>query len=661
MSLPSVAKLRDDGWLTPFFPALDARRARAEALRQRLTNESRSLAAFAQGHKHFGLHRDPDGGWVFRDWAPNATQVFIVGPFNNWEEKPEFQARRISDSGHWELRLPTEALNHGDLFRLRMHWEGGQGDRLPAWIRRVVQNEETLAIDAQVWAPTEPFIWKNQRPRDTAQLLIYEAHAGMAQEQAKVGSWDEFRTQTLPRIKAAGYNTVQLMAVQEHPYYGSFGYHVSSFFAPTSRFGTPEQLKALIDEAHSMGIRVIMDLVHSHAVKNEVEGISRYDGTLHQFFHDGPRGNHHAWDSRCFDYARPEVLHFLLSNIRYWIEEFQFDGFRFDGVTSMLYHDHGLGALFTSYDDYFGDRVDQDAVTYLTLATSLMHELAPDSIAIAEDVSGMAGLAAAPEEGGMGFDYRLSMGVPDTWFKFTDIRDDDWNLNWLWHELTNHRADERVISYVESHDQALVGGKSFIFTLIDADMYWHMNVTAENLVVERGIALHKLARLATLGTAGHGYLTFMGNEFGHPEWVDFPREGNGWSYDKACRKWSLRDNPELRYYQLAEFDQAMLALVTPEWAESAPHLIKADEGDKILAWRRADLLFIINFHPTNSYTGYGFQVGGQNYELVLSSDQRDFGGHGRVSAPHPDLYPVNEQGWLQTYLPHRSALVFRQV
>ncbi len=656
MSLPAVASLRDDGWLAPHHAALDARRDRVLALNARLAGGGR-LADFAQGHKHFGLHRLSDGSWIYRDWAPNATSLHITGAFNQWEKNPAFAAKRINDQGHWEITLPSDALRHGDLFRLRMSWPGGEGDRLPAWGRRVIQNEVTKAFDAQVWQPAAAYAWRHDVPTDDAPLLIYEAHAGMAQEEAKVGTWDEFRIKTLPRIKRAGYNTVQLMAVQEHPYYGSFGYHVSSFFASSSRFGTPEELKSLIDEAHGMGIRVIMDLVHSHAVKNQVEGISCYDGSLFQFFHEGQRGDHMAWDSRCFDYAKPEILHFLLSNIRYWIEEFRFDGFRFDGVTSMLYNDHGLGSLFNNYDDYFSGRVDEDAVTYLALATQLMHELAPHSIAIAEDVSGMPGLGASPAEGGLGFDYRLSMGVPDTWFKFTDIRDDDWNMNWLWHELTNHRADERVISYVESHDQALVGGKSFIFTLIDAEMYWHMHVGSLSLAVDRGIALHKLARLATLGTAAHGYLNFMGNEFGHPEWIDFPREGNDWSCDKARRRWSLRDDPDLRFHHLADFDEAMLKIIDDRWDDVVPELIKADDNDKLLAWRRGELLFVINFHPTQSFEGYGLRAPAGQFDLILCSDEPRFGGFDRV--PLPQHFATDEAGWLRLYLPNRSALVLR--
>ncbi len=654
MSLPPISKLAEDGWLTPYREKLLARRDRAQALHEKLAGTG-TLTEFAQGHQYFGLHRAEDGSWVYRDWAPNATALFLIGPFSDWQERGEFAAQRVNEHGEWQLTLPADRLHHGDLYRLRMHWNGGAADRLPAWGQRIVQDHHTKIFNAQVWAPAE-FVWQHAAP-PTCAPIIYEAHAGMAQEDAKVSTWEEFRRLTLPRIADAGYNTIQMMAVQEHPYYGSFGYHVGSSFAPSSRFGTPEELKAMIDEAHGLGLRVIMDLVHSHAVKNEIEGISCYDGTTYQFFHQGPRGEHVAWDSRCFDYAKPEVLHFLLSNIRFWLEEYRFDGFRFDGVTSMLYYDHGLGSVFTSYDDYFSGGTDEDAIAYLTLATDLMREVKPSAIAIAEDVSGMPGLGASAEEGGIGFDYRLSMGVPDIWFKLTDLRDEDWSMHLLWHELTNHRRDERAISYVESHDQALVGGKSFIFTLIDADMYSAMHVGSQSMKVDRGIALHKLARLTTLGLAAHGYLNFMGNEFGHPEWIDFPREGNDWSCEKARRQWSLRDDARLRFHHLADFDKAIIALVDSAWDRTAPELVKADEGDKLLAWRRGNLLFVCNYHPSTSFENYGLRMPAGSYDLILSSDDPKFGGHDRVQ--RPQTYHTDKDGWLRLYLPNRTALVLR--
>ena len=533
------------------------------------------LATFASGHEFFGLHRSA-GGWMFREWAPASEAVFLVGPFSEWVEQERYALERIDADGTWQIELPLKSLNHGDLYRLRVHWPGGRGDRIPAYTRRVVQDEETKIFNAQVWNPAQPFAWEHPSPPRAAFPLIYEAHVGMAQERYGVGTYVEFRDNVLPRIVDAGYNTLQLMAVPEHPYYASFGYHVSSYFAASSRFGTPEEFKSLVDKAHGSGLSVIIDLVHSHSVRNEVEGLSRFDGTETQYFHAGDRGSHAAWDSRCFDYAKPQVLHFLLSNCRFWLDEYHVDGFRFDGITSMIYRHHGLGRIFSSYEPYFDDDVDEDALAYLTLANVLIRRLNPDAITVAEDVSGMPGLAAPEEDGGCGFDYRLAMGVADCWFKLVnDVSDEDWEMAYLWAELTNRRADERTIGYVECHDQALVGGKTLMFSLVGAEMYGSMHGSAENLVVERGVAIHKMARLATLGTAGHGYLNFFGNEFGHPEWVDFPREGNDWSYHHARRQWSLRDDPNLRYRFMADFDRAVVTLpgLTEALAVTRPMLL----------------------------------------------------------------------------------------
>jgi 1,4-alpha-glucan branching enzyme len=490
----------------------------------------------------------------------------------------------------------------------------------------------------------------------------------MAQEAEKIGSYRDFTEQILPRIETAGYNTLQVMAVQEHPYYGSFGYQVSSFFAASSRFGTPEDLKALVDAAHQAEIAVIMDIIHSHAVANEVEGLSCFDGTPYQYFHNGPRGRHEGWDSRCFDYGKVQVLHFLLSNCRYWLDEFRFDGFRFDGITSMLYDHHGLGKAFTSYDDYFGASVDEDALTYLALANRLVHEINPTAITIAEDVSGMPGLAVSDADGGFGFDYRFAMGVPDYWIKLLkEVQDEDWPMGALWHELTNRRKDEKTISYAESHDQALVGDQSIIFRLIGADMYDHMSVFSDNTNVDRGMALHKLIRLITLATSGNGYLNFMGNEFGHPEWIDFPRAGNAWSYQYARRQWHLVDDPNLRYHYLARFDRDMIAKVT-RWQllqDSSPRLFYEHSDQKILAFERKGRYFVFNFHPVRSYPDFRIEMSRGSYQLVFDTDAAEYGGHARLT-PHQIHHALplsndnHDRTAISLYLPSRSALVLKK-
>ena len=671
--MQSRPHLLDDTYLAPYADAIRGRAAHAEArARQLMGGRKGRLCDWASAHEYFGLHRTATG-WVFREWAPNAKAIWLVGDFSDWKVLPRYELKRLPGTDVWERTLSARALRHGQYYHLEMHWDGGRGERIPAYARRVVQDPNTNLFCAQVWQPRKPYVWKNDPPARNARSMraprIYEAHVGMASEEGKVATYAEFRDSVLPRIKAAGYDTVQLMAIMEHPYYGSFGYHVSSFFASSSRFGTPEDLKSLVDAAHGMGLRVIMDLVHSHAVKNERDGLSLFDGTPYQYFHDGAKGWHRAWDSRCFNYGRTEVLHFLLSNCRYWLDEFRFDGYRFDGVTSMLYWDHGLGSNFTNYAMYFDGSMDDDAWCYLALANRVIHETRPDALTIAEDVSGMPGCAAPLEDCGLGFDYRMAMGVPDFWFKLAEkVRDEDWSMGALFYELTNKRSEERVVSYVESHDQALVGGKTFFFTLVESDIYYGMGVDQHGLRIDRGLALHKLARLATLALARDGYLNFMGNEFGHPEWIDFPRAENGWDYGHARRQWSLRDDPNLHFKALGDFDVAMLAAVDAKRARAEdPVLLCANDGDKVLAFWRAGRVYVFNFNATASFTDYGVMVPpGRRFRLVLDTDEVRFGGQGRIRprqvfAPEPVVIGNEQVDYVKLYLPARSALVLERM
>ena len=666
-TLPLIA---NDPWLEPFSKAIEGRHNRVKEVKDKLTHKGKiQLSEFASGYLYYGLHRQDDGSWIFREWAPNATEIYLIGDFSQWQERTEYKLHSLHN-GSWEIKLKPELLHHGDLYKLSIHWHGGQGERIPAWAKRVVQDPTTYIFSAQVWAPDKPYKFAKRKFKPTTSpLLIYECHIGMAQNEEKVGTYNEFRENILPRIAADGYNAIQIMAIQEHPYYGSFGYHVSNFFAPSSRFGTPDELKQLIDEAHKLGIAVIMDIVHSHAVKNEQEGLGRFDGSYTQYFHGGDRREHSAWDSLCFDYGKHEVLHFLLSNCKYWLEEYHFDGFRFDGVTSMLYYSHGLGQSFGSYNDYYDGSQDDDAIVYLSLANMLIHEVNPRAITIAEEMSGMPGLAAKFDDGGMGFDYRMAMGIPDYWIKIIkEKKDEDWHPTSIFWELTNRRADEKTISYAESHDQALVGDKTIIFRLIDKEMYWHMSVFSNNYMVDRGIALHKMIRLVTLATINGGYLNFMGNEWGHPEWIDFPREGNGWSHKHARRLWELVDRDDLKYKYLNHFDNAMIETVLSERRFETSPVVKVweNDGDQILAFSRKDLLFVFNFHPYKSYTDYGMLVKPGSYEIVLNSDRAEFGGFNQIDdsiehfTHHDPLYKKARKEWLRLYIPSRTVLVLRR-
>lgn len=655
--------IKNDPWLEPYSDAILGRYNYAIE-REEHFSKGEKLSDFANGHTYFGLNKSNDY-WTFREWAPNATAIYLEGDFNNWTKSEEFRLSPIGD-GVWEIKLHNSIIKHEQYYKIIVEWPGGTGERIPAWATRVVQDSQTRIFSAQVWDPEKPYAFKCKKfIPDNNPLLIYECHIGMATEIEGVGTYNEFRENVLPRIHKLGYNALQIMAIQEHPYYGSFGYHVSSFFAPSSRFGTPEELKQLIDEAHSLGIAVIMDIVHSHAVKNTLEGLGLIDGKRDTYF----KGEHPAWDSLCFDYSKDEVNKFLLSNCRYWLEEFKFDGFRFDGVTSMLYLSHGLGENFGSYGDYYNGNQDGDAICYLTLANKLIHEINPKAITIAEEVSGMPGIASPVSYGGIGFDYRLAMGIPDFWIKLIkETKDENWKPGAIWWELTNRRADEKTINYAESHDQALVGDKTLIFRLIDAEMYWHMMKEDPNFIVERGIALHKIIRLMTSSTMNGGYLNFMGNEFGHPEWIDFPRQGNGWSYKYARRQWSLSDNSNLKYEFLLKFDRALIETIKNDkkFLKSGPIQRCINDNDQVLAYQRNDYLYVINLHPYKSYTGYGMLVDRGSYKIVLNTDSSDFGGFGLINesivhVTQTGLEKNTDLEWLRLYIPARTALVLKKL
>ena len=667
-----LAIVREDPWLEPVSDEIRARYDRYLSTLDEIKGRWTGLSQFADAHEFYGFHYDRRRkGWYYREWAPRALDVYLFGDFNDWQR---YQHRLTPNRyGQCEIFLPDEQFRgrfiHGSRLKILVHSEAGWHEKIPAYIRRVVQDPESLDFSGQLWAPPKAFDWEDDRfdVRDLDELLIYECHIGMAQEQEAVGTFVEFADHLIPYIKNSGYNAIQIMAIAEHPYYGSFGYHVSNFFAVSSRFGTPEELKYLVKKAHEQGIAVLMDLVHSHSAKNTQEGLNQFDGSDDQYFHSGPRGDHPHWDSKCFNYGRREVLQFLLSNIKFWLKEFRFDGFRFDGVTSMMYFDHGYRSIWDR-DGYFRDGVEWDALTYLQLANTLVHRVKPGAITIAEDVSGMPGLCRSISEGGLGFDYRLAMAIPDYWIKvLKDTRDEDWNIHDMWSVMTDRLPGVGTVAYSESHDQALVGDQTIAFRLMQAEIYFKMSLRDESLAIDRGIALHKMIRLITIALGGQAYLNFMGNEFGHPDWIDFPREGNNWSYQYARRQWSLLADPTLKYRFLGAFDREMIEMVKTRhlFREAFATQLNMDAENKTIVFQRSGLVFVFNFHTVNSVPDYAFPVPEPgDYRLLLSTDAPQFGGHNRVNdqLTYTTIHhPEDDTHRLMIYNTNRTALVFERI
>lgn len=637
-----------DPYLEPFKEDLSLRLFEFARTKKRLLGTDGSLVDFANGYKYFGFQQESKH-WTFREWAPNAKRAWLVGDFNNWENNFELKQ---AYGGTWEISIPG-MLPVGSKVKVKLLLPSGETVyRVPSYIMFAIPNERH-ELDGVIVQPK--YDWKNKAPQLKEAPLIYEAHIGISTEEYKINSYKEFTRDVLPRIKKAGYNTIQLMAIMEHPLYASFGYQVSNFFAISSRFGQPEDLMELIDQAHGIGLRVLLDVVHSHAVKNIEDGLNYFDGTENQYFHEGERGNHPAWKTKLFNYGKDEVIHFLLSNLKFWLDTYHFDGFRFDGVTSMLYHDHGLGTAFTDYSKYFSLNTDIEAVTYLMLANELTHLFNPSATTIAEDMSAMPGMALPISSGGIGFDYRLSMGIPDFWIKqLKEKTDNSLDLLSLWWELTTRRPGEKNIGYSESHDQALVGDKTIMMWLADEEIYWKMDLNSQSLKIDRAIALHKLIRLITFSLAGEGYLNFMGNEFGHPEWLDFPRQENHDDFQHARRQWSLGDNKDLRFQYLLAFDQAMINLERHYKFLESPEPVQQlwiKNSDKLLAYKKGQLLFVFNFHP--SYEQELQLQFPEKPELIFDSDDQKFGGFG----------PRSSFGWskghLNLILEPRTAMVFR--
>ncbi len=662
-----------DSWLEPYRGKLAWRHSYFLQRLGEIASESGSLDEFAKGYEYFGFNRgekDGKNGVWYREWAPEALGLFLTGDFNSWSRFDHPLKR--DQYGVWSIFLPDDdfkrSLVHGSRVKVHVASKKHNLDRIPSYIRRVERDEGTGDFFGVFWMPKDVYRWKFDSPATPKGLRIYEAHVGMAQEKLGVGSFAEFSDYVLPRIAKQGYNALQLMAIAQHPYYGSFGYQVSSFFATSHYFGDPQDLKKLIDKAHDLGLIVLMDLVHSHTVKNVYDGLNQFDGSDFQYFHAGARGNHEHWDTKLFDYGKREVIRFLLSNVRFWMDEYRFDGFRMDGVTSMIYKNHGYQD-FDHYDKYFNENVDEDVLVYLKLVNKLVHDFKPEGVTIAEEVSGLPGLARGLEDGGVGFDYRLAMGLPDNWIKLVKEKSDEsWNMGELFDLHLHRRFGERHIAYCESHDQGLVGDKTLAFWLMDKEMYDHMGVGQESVLIDRGIALHKLIRLLTFSLGGEGWLNFMGNEFGHPEWIDFPREGNGFSFHHARRQWSLVDNKDLKYKYMNQFDR-ILNKLDRTWdllSDSFIELIGKHEERKLVVYRRGPLVFVFNFHPNNSYSDLSIGVPDKkNYQVVLSSDLKRFGGQGRVK--HRQKYPVREdrtQGREQSvmlYLPSRTAQVLAPI
>jgi 1,4-alpha-glucan branching enzyme len=378
MEKKQLKVIDDDSYLKSFESNLEKRQKMFREKLDLLEKNEGGLINFCKSYEKLPFEFTDDC-LIYREYAPNAKRLSIFGEFNNWN-RDEYYGDK-DEFGFFCIKLPNKngkecLINHNTRLRISITLpDGGHVERNPAWSRYLIQNKDNI-YEAVFWNPTEKYQMKNSHVKVSNTPMIYECHIGMGSSEERICTNREFADNVLPRIKSCGYNIIQIMAIMEHPYYGSFGYHVSNYFAISSRFGTPDDLKYLIDKAHSMGLSVLMDLVHSHAASNVLDGINYFDGTDYIYFHSLPRGYHSLWDSRLFNYENYETMRFLLNNIAFYMNEYMFDGFRFDGVTSMLYVNHGILHGFTGdYNEYFNENYDESSGVYLMLTNYLIKSI----------------------------------------------------------------------------------------------------------------------------------------------------------------------------------------------------------------------------------------------------------------------------------------------
>lgn len=666
----------EDNDLRSYHPFLIERGRRFEAEYRRIVDQYTSVYNYANLANELGLHcvpgEDGQNKWIWREYMPGADTVWLTTEKYHFQRHARQRFTKKAD-GIFELILPYDALAHGMYVELRVEpaaYTVLNPDGIPTALKRVpafstwVEQNKEIPTQwcARIFHPEKPYCFREKNPEIPSFLRIYEAHVGMAQPDTKhigesAGTYLDFANNILPRIKKGGYTCVQLMGILEHPLYRSFGYQVSNYFAPCSRFGTPDDCKQMIDAAHALGLSVILDIPHAHACANTEQGLYQYDGTPY-FFMD----KINQWGTPSFDFSNEMTRRFLLSNLRYWLEEYHVDGFRFDAVGNMLYKDFGVDDNFSHTGRCFygkdgKPRTNNEGELYIALANHLIHEINPKGISIAEEFSGMPGLTCLPKDGGLGFDARFAMGIPDYWEKFIKKPQD---LGSMWYEMNNHRPYDHTISYVECHDQCINGHDAMIWRLLGDDMYNAMLMETETWKVSRGLAFYRLMRLITLATADKGYLNFMGNEFGHPEWLD--------AEEHAHRQWRLAEDTSLKYACLNAWDQAQMQLVSDNIESfKTPAMFRYIHEDKrLLAFERGALLFVFNFNETQAFSDLCFAVTPGKYLEILSSDERRFAGHDNLRITEPPLEHFTQPcfdpnlGDITLYIPPMIVLVLKR-
>jgi 1,4-alpha-glucan branching enzyme len=585
-----------------------------------------------------GAHRirvGPTDGVHFAVWAPNADRVSLVGDFNGWDGRVH-PMRRLAPSGVWELFIPD--LPDGEKYKFEVRTRSGAVvKKIDPYGRAFEQPPRTAAVVRDIsgyqWHD-EP--WMASRPQSgewlERPLSIYEVHFGswarVPEDGNRFLTYREMAYRLVPYVKDLGFTHIELMPVMEHPFSGSWGYQVLGFFAPTSRFGPPEDFKFFVDMCHQAGIGVILDWVPGHFPKDE-HGLAWFDGTALYEHADPRQGEHQDWGTLIFNYGRNEVRNFLLSSALFWLEEFHVDGLRVDAVASMLYLDYSRREGDWIPNRY-GGRENLEAISFLKQLNVLTHGKHPGTITAAEESTAWPGVSRPAHLGGLGFTYKWNMGWMHDILEYMkkDPVHRRWEHNLITFSMLYAFTENFVLPF--SHDE-VVHGKGSMLDKMPGD------------------AWQKYASLRTLYGLMYAHpgrkLLFMGCEFG--QW-------NEWNHDRSL-DWHLLDDPA--HAALRDYVRTL------NWhlgAEASLHQVDFDPDGfrwidchdnensvvsfvRYAADRRDFLVGVFNFTPVPRE---GYRIGVPRagyYRELLNSDSAVFGGSnvGNSGGVHSEPVPAH--------------------
>ena len=584
-----------------------------------------------------GCHKAGDNQYHFAVWAPNAKDVCIVGDFNNWL----FNHNKMQlIDGIWQITVDARA---GDCYKYAITTQDGAVlYKADPYARYSEVRPKTASV---IYDPIEPFVWSddkwveklNKKNIYQSPVNIYEVHAGSWKRHfdGRFYTYRDLAKYLVPYVKKMGYTHVEFMPLAEHPFDGSWGYQVTGFYSPTSRYGTPDDLKYMVNQFHNAGIGVLLDWVPAHFCK-DAHGLMEFDGTCCYESADEFKKEHKSWGTRIFDYSRYEVQSFLISNALYWLKEFHFDGLRVDAVASMLYldYDRPNGQW---QPNKWGGKENLEAIDFFRKLSCKLFEACPHALFIAEESTAFPKVTHPTYVGGLGFNYKWNMGWMNDVLSY--MRTDT-----LW-RADNHNKLTFSMCYAYSENYVLP---------LSHDEVVHMKGSLINKMF--GDYDTKFAQLKALLGFQYSHpgkkLNFMGTELA--QW-------NEWSEQREL-DWILLTYPKHDSHKLfvQELNKAYkkykpLYQNDTSW-EGFKWLLPDDSQNSVLAYERLDkkgntVLVIINF-SVYDYQKYGFFMDAGKYKLVLNSDEYKYGGRGVDVAQNIE---TNDEGYAEFTIPASSV------